>query len=90
MPGGPVEQLTQHLCHSAEGGEAASTASSGLYRSQGLDQNNWPNSNPVRLLTNRPASALSTCFWRYARFDLGEFFIIQSVGSLILSNCRCR
>ena len=38
VPGGPVEQLTQQLRHSAEGGEAASTASSGLYRSQGLDQ----------------------------------------------------
>ncbi len=86
VPGGPVEQLTQQLRHSAEGGEAASTASSGLYRSQGLDQEQLAELKTLYGFDKPASQRFVDMLWRYARFDLGEsFYHHQSVGSLILS-----
>lgn len=86
VPGGPVEQLTQQLRHSAEGGEAASTASSGLYRSQGLDQEQLAELKTLYGFDKPASQRFIDMLWRYARFDLGEsFYHHQSVGSLILS-----
>ncbi len=87
VPGGPVEQLAQQLRHSAEGGEAGSAPSGGLYRAQGgLDQERLDELKALYGFDKPAPQRFADMLARYARFDLGEsFYHHQSVGSLIVS-----